>query len=87
VSYFAAEGIEEQWCAMLREWEREYDAEIVSVSGVTTQLAVGRPPATTETAWQLAADLMAWAGNFHGSRRHLAEGLLDSRLWHLFDRP
>jgi hypothetical protein len=87
VSYFAAEGIEEQWCATLHEWEREYDAEIASVSGVTAPLAVGRPPATIETAWQLAADLMAWGGNQQSSRRHLAEALLDSRLWHLFDRP
>jgi hypothetical protein len=87
VDYFGAEGREVEFCVAAREWESAYGARFLCLGAVTADLAVARPPATSDEAWALAAQQIMFGGSYQGRYRWLALSLRAANEWHLFDRP
>jgi hypothetical protein len=87
VDYFGAQGREAEFCVAAREWESAYGARFLCLGAVTADLALTKPPASSDDAFALAAQLILFGGNFQGLHRWLAVSLRNSDEWHLFDRP
>jgi hypothetical protein len=72
---------------VLRQWEREHGAELVSCWFTMLQFTVSRPPRPGAQAWDLAARHLAVGGSLQMFRSSLALGLAHSDAWFLHDRP
>ena len=73
--------------AAIREWEREWGAELVASWGTMLQFVTTRRPALGEPAWQLALQHLAVGGSLESPPWELALALTRSDAWFLHDRP
>lgn len=75
----------EEHTAIARAWSEQYGAEIIAATPDTLEFAVGRPPATHETAEELAMNQFAYCEDIvrqgTGSIRALAACLLNAPYW------
>lgn len=74
--------------ALLREWNRRYGAEIVSLTGDVIELTVPRPPTTDEAALALARQQFQYAPDIvqqgTGDVETLAAYLKDGHAWYFW---
>ncbi|MEV4538938.1 DUF4253 domain-containing protein [Asanoa sp. NPDC049518] len=73
--------------AAIRQWERQWGAELVASWGTMLQFVVARRPALGEQAWQLALELLAVGGSLQSPSWELALAVTRSDAWFLHDRP
>ncbi|WP_144022872.1 DUF4253 domain-containing protein [Asanoa hainanensis] len=73
--------------AAIRQWERQWGAELVASWGTMLQFVVARQPALGEQAWQLALQLLAVGGSLQAPSWELALAVTRSDAWFLHDRP
>jgi hypothetical protein len=87
VSYFGAYGDPPAFVAALKRWHSTWGAELVAAWGTMLQFTVTRRPQQGEEAWELAGQVLAWAGSLQMSQWELALVLARSDTWFLHDRP
>ncbi|GEK20539.1 hypothetical protein CXY01_10590 [Cellulomonas xylanilytica] len=87
VSYFGVDSDAPAFVAALERWHRTWGAELVASWGTMLQLTVTRRPQQGEEAWDLAGQLLAWAGSLQLSQWELALIVARSDTWFLHDRP
>jgi len=89
ISYFGAarDNGQQALCAALREWQRQWGAELVASWETMLQFVVGRQPAVGEPAWELAGQLKAVGGSLQMEQWMLALAVSRSDAWFLHDRP
>ena len=87
VSYFGAYDDPPAFVAALERWYRTWGAELVAAWGTMLQFTVSRRPQEGEEAWELAGQLLAWAGSLQLAQWELALILARSDTWFLHDRP
>jgi len=72
--------------AILRHWERRYGAELVVLTGTTTELAIAQPPLTRADALELARQFSAYNDGEYDyydaeDLTDLASSLLGAEVW------
>jgi hypothetical protein len=92
LSYFGAEQFggdagRNALAAAIRQWEREWGAELVASWGTMLQFVAARRPALGEAAWQLALQQLAIGGSLEATPSELALALTRSDAWFLHSRP
>jgi len=87
LSYFGAESDPTALIAALQRWNIRWDAELVASWGTMLQFVVGSRPQHGEATWELAGQLLAWAGSLQMSQWQLALVLARIDTWFLHDRP
>ncbi|MEU6072962.1 DUF4253 domain-containing protein [Micromonospora sp. NPDC047074] len=89
ISYFGATRPQgtEGLAAAIRQWERQWGAELVACWSTMLQFVVTRQPEPGEQAWQLAKQLLAVGGNLQMAPWQLALAVTRSDAWFLHDRP
>lgn len=74
--------------ALLRDWNRRYGAELVSMTGDVLELSVSRPPVTDHAALALAREQYSYAPDIVqqgvGDVEALAATLKDGRAWYFW---
>jgi hypothetical protein len=73
--------------AAMRQWQRQWGAELVACWGTMLQFVVARQPALGDPAWQLAIEHLATANSLQAEPWELALALTRSDAWFLHDRP
>jgi hypothetical protein len=77
--------------ALLRDWKRQFGAELVAHWGTMLQFIVERPPADADEAWDIAWQHDVIANSLLGQSgveiRHHAAMLMRERRWFLHERP
>ena len=73
--------------AAMRQWQRQWGAELVAFWGTMLQFVVTRQPSLGEPAWQLALEHLAVGGSLQPDSWQLALALTRSDAWFLHDRP
>ena len=87
VGYFGVGDDLPAFVAALRRWHSTWGAELVAAWGTMLQFTVARRPQHGEEAWELAGQILAWAGSLQLSQWELALVLARSDTWFLHDRP
>ncbi|KQR08598.1 DUF4253 domain-containing protein [Cellulomonas sp. Leaf334] len=87
VGYFGADHDQPAFVAALKRWHSTWGAELVAAWGTMLQFTVTRRPRQGDEAWELAGQLLAWAGSLQLSQWELALVLARSDTWFLHDRP
>jgi hypothetical protein len=77
--------------ALLRDWKRQFGAELVAHWDTMLQFLVDRPPADADEAWDIAWQHDVIANSFLGQSsvelRHHAAMLMREKKWFLEERP
>lgn len=75
-------------CAMHRYWQKQYGAEVVSITGDIVQCVVARPPMDRESSMALANEQYIYCYDIvqQGTQTiaALAAGLMNSRHWYFW---